>query len=144
MRLRAFRIAYSIEFLLAWLMALTAWSQAGGQDHLDMMSWAWVLILPLAWAAAFVRMTAVAVEGEKAWNRRTRQWLTVCILLAAAMGAVTYYYHLQEPAEEEGIEEETTTAVYREAPILSRVNPSLCPPGYRTRSGSAIGPDRPA
>jgi hypothetical protein len=145
MRLRAVRIAYAIEFLLAWITALTAWSQVGGQNHLDVMSWEWVLFLPLAWAGAFVKMTVLAVEGEKAWNRRTRNWLAVCMLLAAAMAAVTYYYHLQEPGEEEEFEEETTTAaLYRNAGIRIHLTAPLLQAGCRIRTGSAISPGRPA
>jgi len=143
MRLRALRIAYAIEFLLAWITALTVWSQVGGLSHLDMMSWEWVLFLPLLWAGAFVKMTVLAVEGENAWNRRTRNWLTVCLLLAAAMAAVTYYYHLQEPAEEEMLEEESTTALYWNAGIQIHLTPPPLPAGYRIRTGSAISPGCP-
>jgi hypothetical protein len=102
------RLAYAFEFLVAWIAAFTAWSQVGGQGHLDMMAWQWKLGLPLGWAFACVRATCSAVENERAWNRSTWRWLALCAVLAAGMGAVTWYYHVNEPADEGEDESEWT------------------------------------
>jgi hypothetical protein len=103
------RLALAIEFLLAWITALTAWSILAGQFHIDSMDWRWKVALPLAFAFACVRATVSAMRSAKAWNRGVWIWVGVCAALATAMGLIAWYTHLQEPPDED--EESGYTAV---------------------------------
>jgi hypothetical protein len=105
------RLAYAFEFLIALLVAVVLWTQAGGQGHLDLMPWYIKLacIGLLAWCA--VRLTAAMVEQPKAWNRASRLWLASVLLVAIVMGAVTYYVHLHEAPDESDTDETSTTSV---------------------------------
>jgi hypothetical protein len=103
----AIRLALAVEFLVALVAVFTFWSQVGGQDHLDLMPWHWKLVLGGGLAAAFVQLTAAAIEGERAWTARTLGWFVVALALMLLMGAATYYVHLHEPAEEEAPTAET-------------------------------------
>ncbi len=103
----AIRLALAVEFLVALVAVFTFWSQVGGQEHLDLMPWHWKLVLGGGLAAAFVQLTAAAIEGERAWTARTLGWFVVALALMLLMGAATYYVHLQEPAEQEAPTAET-------------------------------------
>jgi hypothetical protein len=105
---RFLRIVYVAEFLLALIAVFTAWSQIGGQGHLDQMAWYLKLTLGVSMAYAIVRATAAAASGERGWNSQARRWTGFVVLLAIAAGLATYYAHLYEPADEED-EEDTTT-----------------------------------
>ena len=95
------RFAYIVEFLLAVPAVFTLWSQVGGQGHLDLMPWYWKLLVGGGAALAAVRMTAAAVERDRAVNRRSAAWFGCLLLLACAMAALTYWAHLQEPLDED-------------------------------------------
>ena len=101
------RIVYAAEFLLALIAVFTAWSQVGGQGHLDLMAWYLKLSLGLAMAYAIVRATSSAAADERTWNVRTLRWMGMLALLATVAAGVTYYYHLYEPSDEE--QDEPTT-----------------------------------
>ena len=112
------RIVYAAEFLLALIAVFTAWSQIGGQGHLDLMAWYLKLPLGLLMAYAIVRATSAAAGDEHAWNIRTIRWMGILILAAVAAGIATYYAHLYEPADEEQDESTTQSSTYFGAPAL--------------------------
>jgi len=91
------RLFYAIEFLIALIATYTAWSQVGGQGHLDLMAWYWKLGLGVAISFATVKATAAAVSGPRTWNSRTLRWVSIIVALGLVCGAVTYYYHITEP-----------------------------------------------
>ncbi len=102
------RIAFTSEFLLAIVAVFAAWSQVGGQGHLDLMPWYAKLVLGLGLSAAVVGLTAALAGQESIRNRRSLYWGLLVIAVAGAMGAVTYYYHLHEVTDEP--DDEGTTA----------------------------------
>lgn len=95
------RIAYAIEFLVASIAIYTAWSQIGGQGHLDLMPWYWKFLCGFALASTTVGFTAASVLHDHFWNHKSLVWLVASLALVALMGALTYHYHLLEPADEE-------------------------------------------
>jgi hypothetical protein len=95
------RAAYAIEFLVGVAAVFTAWSQVGGQYHLDLMPWYWKLVCPAALAASLVMATASSVSEEKPWNRRSAGWLAAAFAVFLFMGWLTYYIHTTEPPEED-------------------------------------------
>ncbi|MEN6609107.1 MAG: hypothetical protein ABFD60_17795, partial [Bryobacteraceae bacterium] len=95
------RLGLAIEFLVAIVAIFVLWAQVGGQEHLDFMPWYWKLIPALGAVYAVVRATASAMEGERAWNRKSAGWLACLVAWMVLMAVVTYYYHLREPIEEE-------------------------------------------
>lgn len=101
MEVRIARIAYAIEFFTALIAVFSAWSQVGGQGHLDLLDWYWKLILSVALSLAVVKATAAAACGDRFLNARTVLWLTLSLLLTITMGIVTYYVHLHEPQDEQ-------------------------------------------
>ena len=96
MTAKLIRLAYAFEYLVAMVAIFTAWSEIGGQAALDLMHWAYKLSFSLALAWAIVAYTAAVVSSESIWTMRSVRWLTVIILIVAAMGIVTYFYALQE------------------------------------------------
>jgi hypothetical protein len=90
------RLAFVAEFLLALVAILEVWSEAGGQNHLDLMAWYAKLSLALGLALVTVLGTMAAVSHERAWNAKTIACLFLAILLAGAMAAATYYVHVHE------------------------------------------------
>ena len=114
------RIVYAAEFLLALIAVFTAWSQIGGQGHLDLLAWYLKLPLGLIMAYAIVCATAAAAADERAWNIRTVRWMGILILAAAAAGLATYYAHVYEPADEE--QDEPTTTSMRSLTVAVRVS----------------------
>src|SRR5947208_13962829 len=56
------RLAYMVEFWIALIAVFVAWSQIGGQAHLDLMAWYIKLICGVAMAFCAVRMTIAIVE----------------------------------------------------------------------------------
>ncbi len=105
------RIGYTCEFLLAVIAVFTAWSQVGGQGHLDLMPWYAKLVLACGVSAAIVGLTAAMAREERIANRRTAYWFLLIVLLAIVMGAVTFYFHLHEAVDDS--DEEGTTASVR-------------------------------
>lgn len=115
------RILYAIEFLLALMAALTLWSQAGGQYHLDLMPWYWKLGLTTAAALAFTRLTMCWATENTASRRSLMLWIVALLLLMACAGAVTYYYHLYEPTDsDENADQTTVTSSLRLRQRLQR------------------------
>ena len=108
---RLLRLAFISEFLLAVIALFTAWSQVGGQGHLDLMPWYLKLALGAGTAYACVKATAAAVDSERAWHGRSLRWFGIMLALLVACGVVTYYYHVNEPLEEEQEEEEPEPAI---------------------------------
>jgi hypothetical protein len=90
------RLAFVAEFLLALVAILEVWSEAGGQNHLDLMAWWAKLSLTVGLALVTVLGTVAAVAHERAWNAKTVACLLLAILIASAMAAATYYVHVHE------------------------------------------------
>lgn len=103
------RLLYAIEFLIALIATYTAWSQVGGQYHLDLMAWYWKLFLGVGISFAAVKATDAAVKGARGWNARTLKWISVILALMLACAVVTYYYHMTEPPPDEEDQSDTTT-----------------------------------
>ena len=110
MRVKLLRLAYAFEYLLALVAIFTAWSEIGGQAALDLMNWGYKLGFSLALAWAIVAYTSAIVSSESVWTLRSARWLTVILLIVAAMGIVTYFYALQEYS---GESDETGTVSLR-------------------------------
>ncbi len=94
------RILYAIEFFAALTAVFIAWSQIGGQGHLDIIPWYWMLGLGVGISMALVLATRASVGSRKGWSAAVVAWLVAALLLATVMGLVTYYYHLHESDEE--------------------------------------------
>jgi len=94
------RLVYIGEFLIAVIAILSAWSQIGGQDHLDLMPWYVKLGLTGALALITVMGTSAAISHADAWNAKTIAFVILGLLVACAMGLTTYYYHLHENDED--------------------------------------------
>jgi len=105
------RMAYALEFLIALIAILLAWSEVGGQGHMDLLPWYIKLACSISLAWCSVRFTAALVEHEKAWNQHTLVWFTGILLIALAMGGITYYYHLHEVPDEQDTDDTTSTSI---------------------------------
>ena len=109
------RLAYSALYLIALIAVFVAWSQVGGQAHVDLLPW-WIKIgLGGTMAMAIVRATSAAVGGEKAWNGQTLKWLGLTLALGIGIGLATYYAHtyLEESDEPDSGAESAISAVMR-------------------------------
>ncbi len=113
---RLLRAFYALEFLIAVIAVFTAWSEVGGQGHLDMMAWEWKAGLAGAAAFAVVKATAAAIERDPAWNGRTLKWIAITFVLLAGCGVITYYYHLYEPQDEDQDEDQPLTSMIESPP----------------------------
>jgi hypothetical protein len=108
------RLAYTTQFLIALMAVFVAWSQVGGQSHLDLLPWSVKLALGLAAAYCVVRATAAAVSGDHAWNGQTVRWLGLTLAVLAACGYATYYAHLNlEESDESDQQQDTTISTLR-------------------------------
>lgn len=105
------RFAYVLEFLIATIAAFTSWGQVGGQGHLDMLPWYVKLLCVLAMSWCIVRLTAGMALQDRAWNRKTRGWLTGIIAVGLVMAGITYYYHLHEVPDEPDTDDTSATSV---------------------------------
>jgi len=110
------RLAYSTQFLLAVIAIYVAWSEVGGQGHLDLMPWYLKLGLGVGGALAFVKATAAAVSREHAWNGRTLKWAGILLALLVACGVTTLYVHLYE--EDQSDEEEPNVTSLTASPRM--------------------------
>jgi hypothetical protein len=90
-----------VEFLIAVQAVFTAWSQIGGQYHMDLMFWPWKLVMGLGAALLITLITGSLVKSGGAFTRRAWWLSALLILILTAAGFVTYYYHLNEPSDEE-------------------------------------------
>lgn len=104
------RLAYALEFFIAVIAIITAWSEIGGEGHLDLMPWytKLVCILGLAWCS--VCFTASLVEQQRVWTGRSVKWFMGILLFCALMGGITYYYHLHEEPDDQD-DDNTAAAV---------------------------------
>ena len=121
MRSRLLRPFLILEFAVCVQVFLTAWSQIGGQSHLDLVFWPWKLGLSLAGAAL---VTAISSEAA-APKLRPRVWLFGLLLVAtvAAAGFLSYQAHLNEPDESDYDESDSgtmPTAIHRTAGYQTR------------------------
>ncbi len=103
------RLVLTLEVLLAVPAVFTAWSQVGGQGHLDLMPWSLKLVLGAAACFSIAGFTAATLRRERFWTFRSAAWALLILLAFAGMGLATYYYHLQEGADD-GPDGESTTA----------------------------------
>jgi len=88
------RLAYTTQFLIALIAVFFAWSEVGGQGHLDLMPWFLKLGLGAAAAFAIVKATMAAVSHDAAWNGSTVKWVGITLALLLLCGLITYYYHI--------------------------------------------------
>ena len=103
------RLAYVTQFLIALLAVFFAWSQIGGQSHLDLMPWYLKLLLGGGVAFACVRATAAAVGGKSAWNGGTLKWCGILLALLVGCGLATYYVHVYGEQDEQDEEDSVTS-----------------------------------
>jgi hypothetical protein len=107
---RPLRIAYAIEFLLALIACFECWSQIGGQAPLDLMPWWLKLLLAAGFAAAFVRLTAVAVRNHPFPAVPVIRWGVAFVLVLAVIALITYYFFLHVPPEQDNSDEPIPTS----------------------------------
>lgn len=113
------RLAYSALFLVALIAVFVAWSQVGGQAHLDLLPW-WVKLgLGAAMALAAARATAAAVAGERAWNGQTLKWLGLTLAIGVVCGLATYYAHMNLEESDQPDEEQPAISAVAAPAILS-------------------------
>ena len=117
------RLAYTTQFLLAWIAVFFVWEEVGGPYHLDLMPWWLKLGLGTGVAYAAVRATAASVAGDSAWNRSTVRWCSVMVALAIGCAVANYYCDLYGEADEQG--SDTSIAAAPRATLLIR--PALLP-----------------
>lgn len=122
------RLAYIFEFWIAMIAVFTIWSQVGGQGHLDLLPWYMKLACSVALAWASVRMTAAAVEKDRAWNRSAVRWLFVIFLISGVMAGITYWYHLHESVDEPDSDENSATSVQMIGPGVPGLSARLLQP----------------
>ena len=114
------RLAYTTLFLVALLAVFAAWSEVGGQSHLDLMPWYLKLGLGAGAAFAIVRAAAAAVDGAHAWNGGTLKWFGILVALLIACGLATYYVHVYGEQDEEDQGDSVTSELV--------LRPGLCSP----------------
>src|SRR5215472_17870186 len=105
------RLAYTTQFLVALLAVFEAWSQIGGQNHLDLMLWYLKLVLGGGAAFATVKATASAVSHERPWNGRSLRWAGILLVLLVGCGLASYYFHLYGEQDEDQQDESLTSYV---------------------------------
>ena len=107
------RLAYSALYLIALIAVFVAWSQVGGQDHLDLLPWWIKLGLPAIMALGIVRATAAAVAGERGWNGNSLRWLGLTLVLAAICGFASYYSHMYLEDQGDETDDQSNTTLSR-------------------------------
>jgi hypothetical protein len=105
--MKALRLAYATQFLIALIAIFVLWSQVGGQSHLDLMPWYLKLGLGAGTAFAAVKATAAAVSHERAWNVRTLRWLGIMVALLVGCGLAAYYVHMYGESDEDDDQDNT-------------------------------------
>jgi len=108
------RLAYSALYLIALMAVFMAWSQVGGQDHLDLLPWWIKLGLPAVMALGIVRATSAAVAGDRGWNGTSLRWLGLTLVLAVLCGFASYYSHmyLEDQGDEEDQSDTTVSRIF--------------------------------
>ncbi|HTP30796.1 MAG TPA: hypothetical protein VMJ75_01405 [Candidatus Acidoferrales bacterium] len=107
------RLAYSALFLVALIAVYVAWSQVGGQSHLDLLPWWLKLGLGMGIAFAIVRATIAAVAGERGWNGHSLRWLGLVLVMAVICGLASYYAHMYLEDQGDESDEEADATVSR-------------------------------
>ncbi|HXK04699.1 MAG TPA: hypothetical protein VMS37_20015 [Verrucomicrobiae bacterium] len=107
------RLAYSALFLVALIAVYVAWSQVGGQSHLDLLPWWLKLGLGMGIAFAIVRATIAAVAGERGWNGHSLRWLGLMLVMAVICGLASYYAHMYLEDQGDESDEEADATVSR-------------------------------
>jgi hypothetical protein len=110
-----------VEFLIALEVIYTAWSQIGGQVHLDLMFWPWKLGIGFGAAWLITAITGNIVKNGGEIKRRVYIYASLLCLVLATAGLVTWYYHMHEPVDQQEDEiddevESITPAVFNKAP----------------------------
>ena len=110
------RLAYTTQFLVALLAVFEAWSQIGGQSHLELMPWYLKLVLGGGAAFAIVKATASAVSHDRVWNGKTLRWAGILLVLLVGCGMASYYVHLYGEQDEDQQDESLTSFVVKGGP----------------------------
>ena len=110
------RLAYTTQFLVALLAVFEAWSQIGGQNHLELMPWYLKLVLGGGAAFATVKATASAVSHDRVWNGKTLRWAGILLVLLIGCGLASYFFHLYGEQDEEQQDESLTSYVVKTGP----------------------------
>ena len=95
-----------VEFLIALEVVYTAWSEVGGQFHLDLMFWPWKLGIGVAAAWLITAITGHIVRNDGAIRRGVIVYASLLCLVLATAGVVTWYYHMHEPADQQDEDDE--------------------------------------
>ena len=119
------RLAYTTQFLIALIAIFFAWSEIGGQGHLDLMPWYLKLGLGAGAAYGIVKATMAAVSHEAGWNSGTLKWVGITLALLLLSGLITYYYHVYGEADDTGGDDNSISMLIDVGQALSPVQ--YCP-----------------
>src|SRR5579884_328059 len=85
------RIGLAIQFWIALIAIFFAWSEVGGQGHLDMMPWYSKLACGVTLAWCCTRLTGATIKRRRAFNWAVVRWSFAIALIVAIMAGITYY-----------------------------------------------------
>lgn len=113
------RLAYIAVFLIALMAVFTAWSQVGGQGHLDLVPWSLKLVLGAGAAYAITRAASAAVAGERGWNGHSVKWLGLALATLFLCGMASFYAHNNlEDNSDESDESGAAISSYLRKPLV--------------------------